>query len=205
MATKSIAWNTGIGNINVEYGGSGNGTIIITTDSNSLYEARSQQITVRTTDGSDIQRTITIQQAAKVRIDISTAIVTAANQTYSGSAKTPTPTVTLNGETIPSSGYDVAYSDNTNAGTATITVTGKDDYTGTTTGTFTIAKANSPITTEPVAKTGLVYNGTAQQLCTNGVASIAGTWNYPTSINDATTVLGTVYFTTTDSTNYNQY
>lgn len=145
MATKSIAWNTGSGNITVDYGGSGNGTIIITTDSNSLYEARSQQITVKTTDGSDIQRTITIQQAAKVRIDISTAIVTAANQTYSGSAKTPTPTVTLNGETIPLSGYDVAYSNNTNAGTATITVTGKDDYTGTATGTFTIAKASRTI------------------------------------------------------------
>ena len=205
MATKSIAWNTGSGNINVEYGGSKDGTIVVTSDNNNLYESRSQQIKVRTTDGSNIERTITIQQAAKVRIDISTAIVTAANQTYSGSAKTPAPTVTLNGETIPSSDYDVAYSDNTNAGTATITVTGKGDYTGTATGSFTIAKANSPITTEPVAKTGLVYNGTAQQLCTNGVASIAGTWNYPTSISAASTVQGTAYFIPNDTTNYNQY
>ena len=169
MATKSIAWTTGSGNITVDYGGSGDGTITITTDSNSLYEARSQQITVRTTDGSDIQRTITIQQAAKVRIDISTAVVTAASQTYSGSAKTPTPTVTLNGVTVPSTGYDVAYSDNTNAGTATITVTGKDDYTGTATGTFTIAKAN-PTYTAPTANS-LTYNGNSRYLTTTGSTS----------------------------------
>ena len=142
MATKSIAWNTGSGNINVEYGGSKDGTIVVTSDNNNLYESRSQQITVRTTDGSNISRTVTISQAAKVRIDISSATVSASNQTYSGSAKTPTPTVTLNGSTIPSSGYDVSYSNNTNAGTATITITGKGEYTGTATGTFNIAKAS---------------------------------------------------------------
>ena len=170
MATKSIAWNTGSGNISINYTGEGNGTIEITCDNNNLYEARSQQITVNTTDGSNIERVLTIQQAAKVRIDISTAVVTASNQTYSGSAKTPTPTVTLNGETIPSSGYDVAYSDNTNAGTATITVTGKDDYTGTATGTFTIAKA-SPNYTAPAARTNLTYSGNSQYLTTSGSTS----------------------------------
>ena len=145
MATKTIAWQTGSGNITLTYTGQGDGTIAVQSDSNNLYEARSAQFTVRTIDGSNIERTITISQAAKVKIDISTAIVTAANQTYNGSAKTPTPTVTLNGETIPSSGYDVAYSDNTNAGTATITVTGKGDYTGTATGSFIINKASRTI------------------------------------------------------------
>lgn len=169
MATKSIAWNTGSGNISINYTGEGNGTIEITSDNNNLYEARSQQITVKTTDGSDIQRTITIQQAAKVRIDISTAVVTASNQTYNGSAKTPTPMVTLNGVTVPLTGYDVAYNDNTNAGTATITVTGKNDYTGTATGTFTIAKAN-PTYTAPTANS-LTYNGNSRYLTTTGSTS----------------------------------
>lgn len=175
MATKTIAWQTGSGNITVDYGGVGDGTITISSDSNSLYEVRSQQITVRTTDGSDIERTITIQQAAKVRIDISTAIVTAANQTYSGSAKTPTPTVTLNGETIPSSGYDVSYSNNTNAGTAAITVTGKGDYTGTAAGSFTINKA-TPTVVAPTAKV-LTYNETAQALVNAGSTDF-GTLKY---------------------------
>ena len=75
-------------------------------------------------------------------IDLSSAVVTATNQTYSGTEKTPAPTVTLNGSIVPNTGYDVVYSNNINAGTATITITGKDDYEGTATGTFTIAKAS---------------------------------------------------------------
>lgn len=85
-----------------------------------------------------------LQGSAEV-IDISAAVVIAATQTYSGSAKTPAVTVTLNGETIPSAGYDVVYSNNVNAGTANITVTGKGNYTGTATGTFTINKATGSV------------------------------------------------------------
>lgn len=143
MANKTKAWSSGTGGATIEYGGQGDGTITITSDANNLFEARSMQITVETTSGSPQKtKTITINQAARQRVDISSAVVTASNQTYNGSAKTPTPTVKLNGTTIPSSGYDVTYSNNTNAGTATITVTGKGEYTGTATGTFTIAKAS---------------------------------------------------------------
>lgn len=142
MATKTKQWTDG-SSATIQYDGQGDGQIIITSDPNNHYEARSMQITVETTNGSPKQtKTITINQAAQQRIDISAALVTASNQTYNGSAKTPTPTVTLNGSTIPSSGYDVAYSNNTNAGTATITVTGKGAYTGTANGTFTINKAS---------------------------------------------------------------
>lgn len=169
MATKTITWPDGSTAV-LTYTGQGNGTIAVQSDPNNHYESRSVQVTVKTTDGSNIQRTVTIQQAAKVRTDISNAVVTAANQTYSGTAKTPTPTVTLNGVTIPSSGYDVAYSNNTNAGTATITVTGKGDYTGTATGTFTIAKAN-PTYTAPTARTGLTYSGSSQYLVNAGSTS----------------------------------
>ncbi len=46
--------------------------------------------------------------------------------TYTGSALTPAPTVTLGGQTlVKDTDYTVAYADNTDAGTATITVTGK--------------------------------------------------------------------------------
>lgn len=169
MATKIKQWSTGTGSATIEYTGQGDGQITITSDPNSVYEARSMQITVETTDGSGISRTVTIQQAAKQRIDISAAVVTAATQTYDGGAKTPTPTVTLNGSTVPSSGYDVSYSNNTNAGTATITVTGKGDYTGTATGTFTINKA-TPTYTAPTARS-LTYSGSAQYLTTTGSTS----------------------------------
>ena len=103
-------------------------------------------------------------------IDISTAVVTASAQTYTGSALTPSVTVTLNGNVIPSSGYDVTYSNNVNAGTGNITVTGKNGYRGTATGTFTIAKAN-PTYTAPVASTNLTYNGSSKYLTTAGSTS----------------------------------
>lgn len=168
MQSKTKQWPDG-SIATIQYGGQGDGEIIITSDANSLYEPRSMQIVVETTDGSGIQRTITVNQAAKQRIDISNAVVTASTQTYSGSALTPAPTITLDGTIIPSSGYDVSYSDNTNAGTATITVTGKGDYMGTATGTFTINKAN-PTYTAPSARS-LTYSGSAQYLTTTGSTS----------------------------------
>lgn len=60
-------------------------------------------------------------------------------QTYTGAAIQPTVTLT-DGETTLTLGtdYTVAYSNNTNAGTATVTVTGKGNYAGTATATFTI-------------------------------------------------------------------
>lgn len=179
METKTKNWSTGTGSATIQYGGQGDGEIVITTDPNNLYEARSMQITVKTTDGSGIQRVVTVNQAAKQRIDISNAVVTASNQTYSGSAKTPTPTVTLNGTVIPSTGYDVTYSNNINAGTATITVTGKGDYTGTATGTFTINKA-TPSYTAPSLRTGLTYSGSSQYLTTSG-QTYDGTIQYSTN------------------------
>lgn len=63
--------------------------------------------------------------------------------TYTGNAQTPTSiTVTLDGTALTADNYTVAYTNNINAGAATATVTGKGNYTGTATGSFTIAKAN---------------------------------------------------------------
>lgn len=87
----------------------------------------------------------TLLKLSSSEIDISTAVVTASAQTYTGSALTPSVTVTLNGNVIPSTGYDVTYSNNVNAGTGNITVTGKNGYRGTATGTFTINKASRTI------------------------------------------------------------
>ncbi|SNS75574.1 The GLUG motif-containing protein, partial [Belliella buryatensis] len=60
-------------------------------------------------------------------------------QSYTGSALTPTVTV-KDGEVILEEGvdYEVTYTDNTDAGTATVTVTGIGNYAGTLTSTFEI-------------------------------------------------------------------
>ena len=105
-----------------------------------------------------------------------------AAQTYTGEAIEPTVTV-KDGETTLTLGtdYTVAYSDNTAAGTATVTITAVagSDYSGTATATFTIAKADITMTTAPAAVSGLVYSGEAQTLITAGVASF-GTVLYST-------------------------
>ncbi|MBR4759768.1 MAG: fibronectin type III domain-containing protein [Lachnospiraceae bacterium] len=65
-----------------------------------------------------------------------------AEQTYTGSPVTPAVTVTLDGKALTSgTDYEVAYSNNTNEGTATVTVTGKGAYKGTVTTTFVIKKS----------------------------------------------------------------
>lgn len=61
MATKSIAWNTGNGNITLTYNGQGDGTIKIISDENNLFTPRSKIISV---EGGCITRNVTINQPA---------------------------------------------------------------------------------------------------------------------------------------------
>ncbi len=69
--------------------------------------------------------------------------------TYDGTAKEPVVTVTYNGTTLQEgTDYTVSYNDNTNAGTATVSLTGIGNYTGTLSSEFTIAKAEQNITAE---------------------------------------------------------
>ena len=78
-----------------------------------------------------------------VGISINDATVTVASQqTYTGSALTPAVTVKVDGKELTTADYDVAYSNNTNVGTATVTITGKGNYAGTATAKFEIVKAN---------------------------------------------------------------
>lgn len=63
MAQVTIPWNSGTGNIVLTFTGQGNATVIVSSDDNSLDTERSQDITVKTLDGS-IQRRVTITQAA---------------------------------------------------------------------------------------------------------------------------------------------
>ncbi len=89
---------------------------------------------------------------------------TIADQTYTGSGLTPEVKVTKNNQVI-NEGFDVAYTDNTNVGTATATVKVGDTVIGTV--TFNIVKATPTvsITAEPAS---LVGGGTVK-LTVSGV------------------------------------
>ena len=66
-----------------------------------------------------------------------------ADVTYNTRAHTPEVTVAISGRTLEADkDYTVSYAPNVNAGTATVTVTGKGNFTGSANTTFTIAKAD---------------------------------------------------------------
>ncbi|MEE1071127.1 MAG: glycine rich domain-containing protein [Cellulosilyticum sp.] len=52
MATKTIAWTTGSGNITLTYTGQGNGSISVSSSENDLFEDREQSFGIVTTAGS---------------------------------------------------------------------------------------------------------------------------------------------------------
>ena len=91
--------------------------------------------------------------------------------TYDGTAKTPTVTV-KDGEAtlVENTDYTLAYTANTNAGTATVTATGKGNYSGTKTATFTIKPAT--LTSVTLAQTEFQYNLFTPVAQTAGIAEV---------------------------------
>ena len=97
-----------------------------------------------TTKEKEISLTVNAKSLTDAQVTVS------GSYTYTGQAQIPAAaavTVQLDGKTIPNDRYTISASDNTNAGQATVTVTGKGDYIGTASGTFTINKATPNPTT----------------------------------------------------------
>lgn len=105
------------------------------------------------------------------------------NYTYDASPKTPSVTV-KNGTTtlVEGTDYTIAYSNNTNAGTATATITGTGSYTGTISRNFTINKANQ--TVSPSISASAIREGTTAQVTAGG----EGTKTYTSSNPSVATV-----------------
>ena len=114
------------------------------------------------------QRSINSSSTGKATVSLSST-----SFTYNGAAKKPTVTakMTLNGSTktlTKGTDYTVTYSNNTNAGTATVKITGKGNFTGTITKTFTIKQRsiNSSSTgkaTATLGYTSTTYSGSARK------------------------------------------
>ena len=94
--------------------------------------------------------------------DIAKASIKASQTSYNydGKAKKPTFTIKANGQTLKAgTHYTVTYKNNVNPGTATATIKGKGDYTGTKTVNYTIRRSIAKATVS-VAST-LPYSGKA--------------------------------------------
>ena len=151
-------------------------------------------------------------------LSIETAEITLnpTSYTYDGNEKKPTITVVLNNKTLVNGiDYTVSYSNNKNAGTATVTVTGKGNYTGTKSINFTIDKKANTLSV--TAKT-LTYNKSAQALVsvsntqgtvyyavgtelTSSNYSSSGSTTIPTKMNAGSY---TVYYYTRGNDNYQE-
>lgn len=105
---------------------------------------------------------------------------------------------------VSADGYSVAYSNNLNIGEATVTVTGKVNYTGTKTTSFTISP--QPITEEMILLSNeqYVYNGNLQKpdvIVMSGATTLTQNVDY-TLENDGGTAVGVYQVKVTGKGNY---
>ena len=146
-------------------------------------------VTAQKADGTTKQFTaITTESVKNLEITVTLGTTT---YTYDGTAKEPVITV-KDGSTTLTSGthYTVSYSNNTNAGTATVTITMKGNYSGTITKNFTIERAK----TASATASDKTYNGSAQMGVTGTNVDLSGT--------TSATNVGTYTATATPKANY---
>ncbi len=87
---------------------------------------------------------VKVEEATAAKVDLSQAVIALeyTEHEYTGSPLEPGVTVTADGRTLTKdTDYTVSYTDNTAVGTATVTITGKEGYTGTAAATFRIREA----------------------------------------------------------------
>lgn len=152
-----------VNDLKVTYTGTGDTTY---NSSDAPKDAGTYKVTYKVPDSNDTYTgeetyTFTISPKA-VTADMIGAI---ADETYTGNDITPQPVVT-DGNTILTSGadFDFGYDKNINAGkdTATLTITGKGNYTGTARKTFTISPKDITGAVIELEQSELPYNGSTQ-------------------------------------------
>ena len=216
LTAKSYTRTYGENNPTFDYdvtGGTVTGTPTITcaataTSNVGTYDIVITKGTITNNDVTFVNGTLTITSKT---VSNPTIILSQTSFTYDGSAKKPT-VILKDGETVISAEeYTVGYSNNTNVGTATVTISNKEggNYIVSGSTTFAISAADC-ILTPPTGKTGLIYTGSAQNLMTVGSTttgtlqySLDGT-NYGTKIPQGTNAKEyTVYYKVKGDANHN--
>ncbi|MGN0531400.1 MAG: DNA/RNA non-specific endonuclease [Eubacterium sp.] len=110
--------------------------------------------------------------------DIAKATITVASSTYTGTARNPAVTVKFDNKLLTrGTDYTLYYTDNINAGTAHVEITGINDFTGSVTKSFIIKKATY---TPTVSSVKCVYDGKPHYISIKGIKS-GSTIKYRTS------------------------
>lgn len=101
---KVIPWDSGGGNLHLTYMGQGNGSIVITSDTeNYTGVTRTKLVTISTTKGSSVIRQLTVRQLSKkAYVDGETLVFTraAAVSVSSGSLIVEDSGITVEDETL---------------------------------------------------------------------------------------------------------
>ena len=126
--------------------------------------------------------------------------------TYNGTAQKPTVTV-KDGNTLLTEGthYSVSYDNNVNAGTATVTITGKKDYSGTKTADFIINRKALAEDMVTLSSPSFTYNGGNQKpnvTVKDGTTQLIVGTDY-TFTNDGGTAVGSYDVKVEGKNNYN--
>lgn len=121
-------------------------TFTVTQGSTELEAPKTGPCTFSFTLPADGGVTIAITQKDRIPIDGAELSGIKSAYTYSGKAIKPAPTVTLGGAKLKAgTDYKVTYAKNTDAGTATLSVVGIDEYVGTVKQEFAIGKAKNTL------------------------------------------------------------
>lgn len=115
--------------------------------------------TGRYTGTLDVKFTI-----SRLSISKASAKLSYTKATYSGNLKKPTAAVKLDGKTLKSgSDYTIVYKNNRNAGTATATIKGKNNYSGSVKKTFKIQRKSIVKFSAKLSYTFTGYDGSAKK------------------------------------------
>lgn len=147
------------------------GTALTTNDYTLTNDGGTNQGTYEVRVEGKVNYTGTVTKTFTIApLSLLSAVVTLSQTEYeySGTAYTPAvslvtvATTTVGTITVPSSGYNIGYSNNTDAGTATVIVTGSGNFTGSVNKTFTITR--KPVTNAMIVfdEENFVYDGTAK-------------------------------------------
>lgn len=187
-----------------------NGAPVNLTADNLAFEQAGRPVTTLT-DAGAYTIVVTVDSYDAVRIpflilpkDINGRDVTVSGldgtHTYTGQAQEPVVTVRDGTDTLGAGDYETAYLGNTDAGTAQVVLTGKGNYTGTRTETFTISSKTLE-EADVGALTDTVYNGAAQAKKPVAAGLTEGV-DYELSYSDELINVGTVTVTVTGKGNY---
>ncbi len=170
----------------------------------SLLNAGTYTATVTGVDASGYFNSQTVDVVVAPRAISAASAQAITNQTYMGSAITPAPVLTFNGATLlADTDYTLSYSNNVSVGTATITITGKGNFTSSTSTTFDIvARDIADASVAPISD--VTYTGSAitpLPVVTYGATTLTAGSDYTLAYSGNTQV-GSATITITGTGNY---